>query len=419
MFKFLQPFAIVCLLLLVSSLQPLILHGRMAARVLLAQLAFEVTQRSPRPFPSSNLVITGSSGSVVDDIDQADQATGVHEQHQHQRRWNNIVQLAFVAANLVSDDVSTITVGLFPDQADIPLPYGRTVPRLPLDYESDGANLVLDDEAMQTSAASTSVPYLLCSNSPVHGSVALAARVLEIFGVTVNESPTDLLRLYLASSSIPDQGPLMFPLLRLSFFLLGNLHLFTEPALANLRRLESHVAYLLSDAWQEHSGDRTAGSDDMCIVVLAHVHAALLRLKAQATALACVSSERIYEERSSCATGTSLECGASITIALKVGEVLLGLLRRLIGRRLHLLTRTLGESLSSALQNAVRRSATCHEDEHMRKSQEPWERLVKSLAWMEGSDTLFVSVANTPRPAKGVTALLDACMASLKVSDGK
>lgn len=413
------------------SLQPLILHGRMAARVLLAQLAFEVTQRSPRPFPcpfpSYNHVITGSglNGSCVDGIDgidQADQARGVHEQQQQQqqRRWNNIVQLGFVAANLVSDDVSTITVGLFHDRADIMSSYGRTVSSLPLNDESDDTNLTIDYEAMHTSAASTSVPYLLCSNSPVHGSVALATRVLEIFGVTVKESPTDLLRLYMASSTIPDQGPLMFPLLRLSFFLLGNLHLFTEPALVNLHRLDSHVAYLLSDAWQEYSGDRTTGSDDMCIVVLAHVHAALLRLKAQATALGIsVSSERISEARSSCATGASLECAGSITIALKVGEVLLGLLQRLIGRRLHLLTRTLGESLSSDLQNAVRRSATCHEDEHMRKSQQPWERLVKSLSWMEGSDALFVSVANTPRPAQGVTALLDACMASLKVSDSK
>lgn len=391
----------------------------MAVRVLLAQLAFEVTQRSPHPFPSSNLVITGSSGSVVDGTDQADQAdqVGVHEQQQ--RRWNNIVQLTFVAANLVSNDVSTITVGLFHERADIPSPYGRTVSRLPLNDESDDTNLPLDDEAIRASAAATSVPYLLCSNSPVHGSVSLAARVLEIFGVTANESPTALLRLYMASSTILDQGPLMFPLLRLSFFLLGNLHLFTEPALANLRRLDSHVAYLLSDAWQEHSGDRTAGSDDMCIVVLAHVHAALLRLKAQATALGNFSSERISEARSSWATGGSLECAGSIAIALKVGEVLLGLLRRLIGRRLHLLTKTLGESLAGALQNAVCRSATCHEDEHMRKSRQPWERLLKSLAWMEGSDLLFVSVANAPRPAQGVTALLDACMASLKVSDSK
>ncbi|CAN0580566.1 unnamed protein product, partial [Ectocarpus sp. 12 AP-2014] len=73
----------------------------------------------------------------------------------------------------------------------------------------------------------------------------------------------------------------MFPLLRLSVFLLVHLHPFTRPAQENLQRLASLVQCLLSDGWCSKEGTLSRESDNMCIVVLAHVHAALLRLKTQ------------------------------------------------------------------------------------------------------------------------------------------
>ena len=369
----------------------------------MAQLAFEVGQQPSHPYPPN---ISGDGAAAND-------PNGEEIYEQQRRRWDNIIHLAFIAANLVSDDVSTITAGLFHENVENLPPRGSNE-----GDDDDDTSLPQDDEAMGASAASTCIPYLLYSNPPEHGSVALAARVLKLFDVTANESPAAHLRLCASSSTVAGQGPLMFPLLRLSLFLLENLHLFSKPALANLCRLDSLVAFLLSDAWQEHSGDQAASSDDMCIVILAHVHAALVRLKGKAIALGDVS--HFFEERDAREIGSTLLKVGNVTIAREVGQALRGLLRRIVGRRPDLLIRRVGERITNALQDAVyeHRSFTRSGDSCMDDSQRGLGSLLESLTWMEGNESLFVPVEkDATRSTQGVPALLDACMTSLKVSE--
>lgn len=383
--------AIGCFLARFFSLQHLIPHGRVAVRVLLAQLAFEVGQ-NPEPFLQTESLSDSSS-------DAAD--PGGQVEVPQQPRWNNMVHLAFIAANTVSDEVSTVTLGLFPE--------GKRA-RAGEGLSGDDLSFAGDREAIRASAASASTPFDLYSNPAGHASLALSARVLGMFGVLSGGSSSTLLDLCRARSVVSGQGPLMFPLLRLSVFLLVRLHPFTKPAQENLERLAPLVQCLLSDSWHSKEENYSGDSDNMCIVVLAHIHAALLRLKTLATTAGISHS-------------LTFDIAVDETAACEFGRTLLGLLRFITFCRPDLLRSTLGDRIMSSLREATAfepqdafgktDSVKDADEQHSDQVRRCWDNLVHSLKWMEGS-FLFASQEDT---SDGVAALLEACMPSLKVTE--
>lgn len=408
------------------SLQPLIPHGRIAARVLLAQLAFEVKEAL-----ASARRKGGGSRSPPDNEPSASSVGGGSETEKaametiQQPHWNNVMHLAFIAANVVSDDVSTVTAGLFPRSERV----GRD------DHASThGSTARRDNDAIRSAEAVVTAPFLLCSSPADHASLALSARVLSMFSSFSNGSSSALLELCSVRNTIPGQGPLMFPLLRLSLFLLVRLHAFSEPARDNVSRLSSLVRCLLSDDWhtEEKSHSSTMGSDDMCIVILAHIHASLRRLKAQASTVNGTAYHFISEARSAIMRetqpgGATHHPALSTTVARRVGYTLLGLLQYICRRRLDLLNGRLGERLASTLQNDIAveghmrnfngegASSTYPAEKCGPDSRSCWDHLLQSLEWMEGS-SLFRSSEGTGTDARNlIPALLEACMPSLKV----
>lgn len=397
------------------SLQHLIPNGRIAGRVLLAQLAFEVGQN-----PEASLQPESRSDSSSD-------TTGPEGEQEVERprqpRWDNMIHLAFIAANIVSDDVSTVTLGLFPEGEGVGR--GRGLPGDELG--SSGAR-----EAIRASAASASIPLLLCSNPAGHASLALAARVLGMFGVLSGGASSALIELCSARSPVSGQGPLMFPLLRLSVFLLVRLHPFTKPAQENLGKLASLVECLLGDDWCLKEKVHAEDSNNMCIVVLAHVHAALLRLKALAMTVGGTSYGLISEARKALAgddfASTSVHSLAmDATAACEFGRTLVGLLRYIALCRQVLLRTTLGERLVVALQKAIKfapqdafgisdsMGASGVPEQHADRARRCWDHLLQSLKWMEGSFLFSGAEETAMRANNGVAALLEACMPSLKV----
>ncbi len=332
-----------------------------------------------------------------------------------------MIHLAFIAANIVSDDVSTVTLGLFPEGDGA----GRGSAE---DQSSFGGGC----EAIRASAASSNIPFLLCSSPAGHTSLALSTRVLGMFGVLSGRASLALVELCAARSVVAGQGPLMFPLLRLSMFLLARLHPFTKPAQENLERLASLLQCLLSESWRLKEETHARDSDDMCLVGLAHIHAALLRLKALATTVGGTSYRLISAAREAVASDTftsSVACplAADATAACEYGRTLVGLLRYIARCRPILLRSRLGERLVSALQEATtfrpqdafgRLDSMPTADaveQHNDQARRSWDHLLQSLQWMEGS-FLFSRTEDTAMPARdGVTALLEACMPSLKV----
>ena len=382
----------------------------------MAQLAFEVG-KNPEPY----LQAESSSDSSSDGADP--EAEGVDMGRPRQPRWNNMIHLAFVAANIVSDDVSTVTLGLFPE--------GESVAR---SFAEDEPSFGGDREAIRASAASSNIPFLLCSNPAGHTSLALSARVLGMFGVLSGGASLALIELCAARSVVSGQGPLMFPLLRLSIFLLARLHPFTKPAQENLERLASLLQCLLSESWRLKEERCSRETDDMCIVCLAHVHAALLRLRALATTVGGTSHRLVSAAREAVAGETftsSVACpiAADATAACEYGRTLIGLLRYIARCRPILLRSRLGERLVGALQKATTfqpqdafgRLDSMHTaeftEQHTDQARRCWDHLLQSLEWMEGS-FLFSRAEDTAMLAgDGVAALLEACMPSLKVFD--
>lgn len=391
-----------------SSLQALIPHGRVAARVLLAQLAFKLGQRSS---PSETLK-RRSDTTMEPSNEQAD--VGL------QAFWNNMVHLAFVAANLVSDDVSTVTAGLFQDGEDLVRREGEDT----LGHEGIRES---ESQARRASAAAATVPVLLCSSPAEHGSLALSARVLSMFEVLSWGPPAAVLKLCASWSRIPDQGPLLFPLLRMSLFLLVRLHPCSAIAQENLSRLDALVHCLVSKEWKENAGKDFARSGDMCMVVLAHVHAALSRLKAQAAALVDVHHAAVSGAVDSSVEETApgfsvLPSTVRTDNACFFSRNLLLLLQCVTQKQPGLLRKSLGGRLTGALVDAVAaglKSCTWSEsasqsdnaDEHGRHQ----GNLVRCVAWMARS-ALFSSTTDTAAVGThGMSALLEACMPSLKV----
>lgn len=330
-----------------------------------------------------------------------------------------MVHLAFIAANVVSDDVSTVTLGLFRGSEDA----GRS-----FNVPGGETSFSGDSEAIQASAASGSIPFLLCSSPAGHSSLALSARILGMFGVLSGGSSFALLELCTARSGISAQGPLMFPLLRLSIFLLVRLHPFTRPAQENLQRLASLVQCLLSDGWRLKEKDHCGDSDDMCIVVLAHVHAALVRLKTQATRVGGTWHKLISEARKAVGSKNFVPPPAlDATTAYEYGRALLGLLRFLSLCRRELLCSKLGVELSTAIREATTLdpqdafgtpetvNAADSLEQHSDQVRRCWNHLLTSLTWMEGSFLFPYADDPTTHSCDGVADLLDACMPSLKV----
>ena len=395
------------------SLQHLIPHGRAAARVLLAQLAYEVGQTSSAPTLSlddEQSFLAGQSRPSDFSTAGADKESERIEVRQ-QPRWNNMVQLAFIAANVVSDDVATITAGLFPKGDDL----GKS------GHPSGGEkSFCSNGEAICASAAYTTIPFLLCSNSAEHGSVALAARVLGMFKVISGGPSPPLLELCTARSIAPSQGPLLFPLLRLSLFLLVRLHPLSRPALDNIRRLTALAQCLLSDNWYVQAGSDSAASDDMCLVLLGHVHAALIRLEAKATTVVdtsygIVSEAKVDLPEIDATDAPALPPGSFLDVAYEIGKTLRDLLRHLVLLRLDLLSVRLGDRLTKNLQDAaafeqqdlgVSGESRSGPGQNTNRTGLGWDRLLQSLRWTERS-SLFVSAIDT--------TLLEACMPSLKV----
>lgn len=350
-------------------------------------------------------------------------ATGEQLQVQVQPLWDNMVNLAFIAANIVSDEVSTVSGGLFPGGADFVREGGLSRAERSLGSE---------DAAIRACAASTSVPVLLCSSPADHGSIALTARVLGMFEVLSRRPSSALHELCAARSALPGQGVLVFPLLRLSLFLLVRLHPFSRCARENVSRLAALTECLLSDEWATTTGSDADGGDDVCIVILAHVHAALLRLKAQAMTVGGISHANISEARTAVAdTGGQdyfvLPQAMSADTGYEVSLTLLGVLRCLVRRRVELINNRLGDRLTTALLDAIyalprdtvidgeSRIAPQPAVEESGDSRLCWDRLLQSLRWMEKSD-LFTSAKNIAVSENhGGAALLDACMPSLKV----
>lgn len=361
----------------------------------------------PGPTPSIDSSMDPENEQIADEL---------------QPRWSNMVHLAFVAANIVSDDVSTVTAGLFPEGEG--LVKGS-------DLSGDEWIQGIGGEAFRASAAAASIPVLLCASPAAHGSLALSARVLGMFTVISRGSSTALHKLCTARSTIPNQGPLVFPLLRLSLFLLVRLHPCSESALENVNRLQSLAQVLLSAEWEAGAGTEPMGSDDMCMVILAHVHAGLLRLKAQMTNLSegtqGATSELTGDGLDTAVPDSSvLPPGMSVANAWKFGEALLGLLRYLTQRRLDLLSSRLGERLISAVvdvataeprewdlskQTGSRSVDPAETTDERRLS---WIAFHKSIAWMEDSP-LFSPSDVAMNGSHGMPALLEACMPSLKV----
>ena len=374
-------------------------------RILLAQLAYEVGQSR-----RSDLSTVGA--------DEESERIQVRQQP----RWDNMVHLAFIAANVVSDDVSTITAGLFPKSDDL----GRRG-----DLSGSQTSFGSDGEAICASAASTSIPFLLCSNPAEHGSVALAARVLDMFKVISGGPSPALLELCTARSIAPSQGPLLFPLLRLSLFLLVRLHPLSRPALENLRRLAALVQCLLSDNWYVQGGSDSAASDDMCLVMLGHVHAGLIRLKAKAmtvvgTSYGIVSEARVHLPEDGVTDASALPSGSFMdaTSAYEIGKTLRDLIQHIVLLRLDLLNARLGDQLTRNLQDATTSEpqgvGVSGENENglgqdTNDAGHGWDRLLQSLRWMERSSLFTPAMDTAMHPSHGVHALLEACMPSLKV----
>lgn len=407
------------------SLQSLIPHGRIGARVLLAQLAFNLGQhpslrRQRQSRPKLNGRAESPSGSWSDAVHPA----GEKLQVQVQPRWDNMVNLAFIAANIVSDDVSTVSGGLFPESADFVREDGLSRAERSLGSE---------DAAIRACVAATSVPVLLCSGPAEHGRIALSARVLSMFGVLSSGPSSALHELCAARSALSGQGLLVFPLLRLCLFLLARLHPLSRYARENVSRLAALTQCLLSDEWQTNTGSDAEGSDDVCIVILVQVHAALLRLKSRATTVDGISHANISEARTAVAGKSGqdsfvLPQTMSAATGYEASSALLGVLRCLVRRRLDLLTVRLGERLTTALvdaTNALPRDTGLGGEhgitpqpavEQSDNSRLCWFRLLQSLRWME-TNFLFASTNNIAVNASdGGAALLDACMPSLKVS---
>ncbi|CAM9496985.1 unnamed protein product, partial [Ectocarpus fasciculatus] len=402
-----------------SSLQHLIPHGRKAVRVLLAQLAFEVGQN-----PDFSLPLLRAE-SFSDSSSDAGDPEGEQVETPQQPRWNNMVHLAFIAANVVSDDVSTVTLGLFPRGEDA----GRGG-----EQSGDEPSFVGDGEAIRASKASASIPFLLYSSPAGHASLALSARVLGMFGVLSGGASLALLELCTARSVVSGQGPLMFPLLRLSAFLLVHLHPFTRPAHENLQRLASLVQCLLSDGWHSKEGSLSRESDNMCIVVLAHVHAALLRLKTQATTVGGTSYRCVSEARKAVADENFTSSGVSpsavdASAAYEYGTGLLSLLRYFAIYRRDLLSKRLGEQLWSAIveattfepQDAFGEPESVNADDVLElysdQARRCWDHLLQSLRWMETTFLFSSTEDSATRASDGVAALLEACMPSLKAAE--
>ncbi|CAM9566448.1 unnamed protein product, partial [Ectocarpus sp. 13 AM-2016] len=402
-----------------SSLQHLIPHGRKAVRVLLAQLAFEVGQN-----PDFSLPLLRAE-SFSDSSSDAGDPEGEQVETPQQPRWNNMVHLAFIAANVVSDDVSTVTLGLFRRGEDA----GRDGKQT-----GDEPSFVGDGEAIRASKASASIPFLLYSSPAGHASLALSARVLGMFGVLSGGASLALLELCTARSVVSGQGPLMFPLLRLSVFLLVHLHPFTRPAQENLQRLASLVQCLLSDGWCSKEGSLSRESDNMCIVVLAHVHAALLRLKTQATTVGGTSYRCIAEARNAVAdenfTNSAVSPSAvDASAAYEYGTGLLALLRYFAIYRRDLLNKRLGEKLWSAIveattfepQDAFGEPESVNADDVLElysdQARRCWDHLLQSLRWMETTFLFSSTEESATRASDGVASLLEACMPSLKAAE--
>lgn len=394
------------------SLQPLIPHGRVAARVLLAQLAFKLGQRTS----PSEILQRRSEAALEADDEQA--GLGM------QAGWSNMVHLAFVAANLVSDDVSTVTAGLFLEGDE--LVRSENTRR----YKGSSEN---ESKMTCSSAAAATIPVLLCSSPAEHGSLALSARVLSMFKVLSRDSPAAVLTLGLSRSQIPDQGPLLFPLLRMSLFLLVRLHPCSGTAQENLLRLNALIHCLLSKEWKNTTSEEFARSEDMCIVVLAHVHAALSRLKGQAVALADVHDRAILDspdsETEEAAPGFSVNQPTMRTRnALNFCRGLVGLLQNVTQKRHGLLRSRLGRRLAGALVDSVAMGLKCCSKCASASSSDGKDdrgpdhgnlaQCLECLAWMDEC-SLFPSMnATAVSGMHRTSAVLEACMPSLKVTAG-
>lgn len=415
----------------ILSLQPSIPRGDVAARLLLAQLALRLGRQG-----IPGLSAAGAKGSMHKSTSKSggfppSRATPSMSNWSEpvddmvQPLWNNVVQLAFVAANLVSDDISTITGGLFSEDDDL--------------YRDE--HLTRDEpihdpglEARRLSSAASGSPVLLCSSPDVDASVALSMRVLSLFCVSSEGSAIELDKICTSQSTIPSQGPLMWPLLRLSLFLLVRLHPCTQSARENASFFGALVRTLVSPEWCDWCAERDcepADSDDMCMVVLAHVHAALLRLHAQMSAMVDLEHRRLPLASDSGTAGmASVERLAELSESSgqHFENTMFDCLERLTRRQTDLLNRRLGERVTSALGEEVTaevRRRRLHEETELAWAQPDgekghirvsWDDVARNLAWMGNSFVMMSSSKSSAMGSGERTSLPEACVRSLKVS---
>lgn len=415
------------------SLQSLVPTGRLVAQVLLGYVAFRLGQHTSAvetegehstlasPARSS---IEAPATSTATARGKSDVGTVV------QPLWNNMVQLAFVAANLVSANVSMTMCGLL--QGGLVVPGDQSVARDDWIHAS-----ALD--ARRASAAAATFPIFHGSSLDVHASVALAARVLGMFPPLSRGPCVDLYALCTCRSVIPDQGALMWPLLRFSLFLLVRLHPCTKSGQENVWRFESLVKTLLDPAFQAYLDQPLADGDDMCMVIVVHVHAALLRFKAQVSGMLSFPPPEMPGDGSGDGSGNG-SVGQGVTSskstkplaevseasAYHVGNSLFGLLLCFTRRRRDLLRARLGEDITNLLVEGVEAEAESRSPRSPQESgdasrqagmpvEEPsWDSIARSLDWME-KIPLF---KYTSGEGIGVSSLFKACVPSLKVLVG-
>lgn len=340
-----------------------------------------------------------------------------------QTRWQNMVQLAFIAANLVSEDISTTNTSN--SSGNTLIHKGDDLPGNQKSYRSGL-------EARYASAAASSIPIFLCSSPTGYGSLALSAQVLGMFP-SVSQGPLDDVRKLCSShGAVPDQGILMWPLLRLSIFLLARLHPCTQSAQINASRLEGLVKTLLTHGWETKSSQELFDNDDMCMVVLAHITKALIRLKGQVSAVVNHSpgTQQAFATHGSGVVRPKSPfppadiCAAS---AHDFEKALFTLLQCLTTRRRELLNEKLGETCTSTFIGdicaEVRRRSFAYQTES--QCAEPveqadgngscWDTIARNLDWMDECSLFASADTSCASGSHGLPDLLESYMSSFKV----
>ncbi|CAM9106363.1 unnamed protein product [Choristocarpus tenellus] len=405
---------------LAASLHRMTPHGRGAVNILLAQLAVLLQKRLA-------LLEVGKESRIVLQLTQP--------------VWNNVVHLAFIAAHLVTEDVSTALFGLFSGSDDVNCQFAPG--RKELNENASEYMFCVDD-----------IPAPMCACTTEESQISLAGQVLRIFGALSSVNTELGFGILTTPSKLPDQGMLIFALLRLCLFLLVKLHPCSSAAKENVSHLKMLVFSLVSTGTLENGSNANAvdskskhvqEKQNWCFVVLVHVQSLVCRLlvlvqKRAGTILvkdgvstddecSCEALHRQHLPPKVADVSENIEAKH----AHAVGVILHDILCILAEHKLDLLSMRLGQRLTGALVDvttAAKPTEANMEWGGLQSWKSPflgrelgdddtsWQSVLQSLQWVCESELFFsASLRSTGADVHNLPKFVDVCMSTLKAAD--